>query len=336
MISRRWLDSRVWALSALLAFGLAPAAQAAQAAGDPESCLDVHFADVGWSDVTATTSLAMAVLADLGYTPHSTLVSVPVTYESMKAGRIDVFLGNWMPAQVDTRRPYVEDGSIEVVRANLNGAKFTLAVPDYLYAAGLHDFSDIRRHADALGHRIYGIEAGNNGNRIVTGLIEQNAFGLGDFRLVDSSEQGMLAEVERAMAARAPIVFLAWEPHPMNMRFPIRYLTGGDATFGPNYGGATVWTVTRRGLGARCPNLNRFLLNLEFTPRGEDEVMLAVAKGSGAEAAARQWLADHPAVRAAWGADDAAAAPRWLDGSVDALAGLLREASVGEGEGHGG
>ena len=28
MISRRWLDSRVWALSALFAFGLAPAAQA--------------------------------------------------------------------------------------------------------------------------------------------------------------------------------------------------------------------------------------------------------------------------------------------------------------------
>ena len=53
MISRRWLDSRVWALSALLAFGLAPAAHAA---GDPESCEDVHFADVGWSDVTATTS----------------------------------------------------------------------------------------------------------------------------------------------------------------------------------------------------------------------------------------------------------------------------------------
>ena len=76
--------------------------------------------------------LAMAVLADLGYTPHSTLVSVPVTYESMKDGHIDAFLGNWMPAQVDTRRPYVEDGSIEIVRANLTGAKFTLAVPDYL------------------------------------------------------------------------------------------------------------------------------------------------------------------------------------------------------------
>jgi glycine betaine/proline transport system substrate-binding protein len=260
----------------------------------------VHFADVGWSDVTATTSLVMVTLEDLGYTPRSTLVSVPVTYESMKAGRIDAFLGNWMPAQVDTRRPYIEDGSIEIVRANLTGAKFTLAVPDYLYAAGLHDFRDIRRFADALGHRIYGIEPGNNGNRIVQGLIDQNAFSLGDFRLIDSSEQGMLAEVDRAIAARAPIVFLAWEPHPMNMHFPIRYLTGGDATFGPNYGGATVWTLVRQGLAQRCPNLGRLLANIEFTTRGEDEVMLDIQSGTTADAAARRWLGAHPQVRASW------------------------------------
>jgi glycine betaine/proline transport system substrate-binding protein len=95
-------------------------------------------------------------------------------------------------------------------------------------------------------------------------------------------------------------VFLAWEPHPMNMRYPIRYLTGGDATFGPNYGGATVWTVARRGLLNRCPNLGRLLMNIEFTTRGEDEVMLAMQAGTGADAAARSWLKTHPTVRSAW------------------------------------
>jgi len=298
MISRQWLASLASALSAIALIAAAPAA--AGTAGDPPSCQEVHFADVGWSDVTATTSLVMVTLQDLGYAPRSTLVSVPVTYESMKGERIDAFLGNWMPAQVDTRRPYIDDGTIEIIRANLTGAKFTLAVPDYLYATGLHDFKDIHRFADRLGHRIYGIEPGNNGNRIVQGMIDQNEFLLGDFRLIDSSEQGMLAEVDRAVSARAPIVFLAWEPHPMNMRFPIRYLSGGDASFGPNYGGATVWTLARRGLAQRCPNLGRFLANIEFTTRGEDEVMLAIQSGTPAEAAARTWLAAHPAVRSAW------------------------------------
>jgi len=298
MISRQWLGSLVSALSAPVLLAFAPAA--AGLVAEPPSCREVHFADVGWSDVTATTTLVMVTLEDLGYAPRATLVSVPVTYESMKSERIDAFLGNWMPAQVDTRRPYIDDGSIEIIRANLTGAKFTLAVPDYLYAAGLHDFKDIHRFADRLGHRIYGIEPGNNGNRIVQGMIDRNEFLLGDFRLVDSSEQGMLAEVERSVATRSPIVFLAWEPHPMNMRFPIRYLSGGDATFGPNYGGATVWTLTRRGLAQRCPNLGRFLANVEFTTRGEDELMLSVQSGTAVEVAARAWLGAHPDVRSAW------------------------------------
>jgi len=51
---------------------------------------------------------------------------------------------------------------------------------------------------------IYGIEPGNDGNRLILRMVQQNLFGLGDFRLVESSEQGMLAEVERAYRAHVP------------------------------------------------------------------------------------------------------------------------------------
>jgi len=91
------------------------------------------LADVGWTDVTATTAVLSQVLRGLGYDPQTTLLSVPVTFAVMKGGNIDVFLGNWMPAQTRDRQPYIDDGSIEIVRENLSGAKYTLAVP--LYAA---------------------------------------------------------------------------------------------------------------------------------------------------------------------------------------------------------
>src|SRR5205807_7141653 len=109
----------------------------------------------------------------------------------------------------------------------------------------------------ALKNVIYGIEPGNDGNRLILRMVQQNLFGLGDFRLVESSEQGMLAEVERASRAHLPIVFLAWDPHPMNLRFDLRYLSGGDAIFGPNYGGAMVYTNTRAGYSSLCPNIDR-------------------------------------------------------------------------------
>jgi len=276
-------------------------AAASPAQRDDPRCETVHLADIGWTDVTATTALLSSVLRDLGYHSQITLLSVPVTFASMKHGDIDVFLGNWMPAQEADRKPFVTEGSVEVVGANLSGAKYSLAVPAYSYEAGLRDFADIHRFGPGLKNVIYGIEPGNDGNRLILRMVQQNQFGLGDFRLVESSEQGMLAEVERAYRARVPIVFLAWDPHPMNLRFDLRYLSGGDAIFGPNYGGALVYTNTRAGYSSLCPNIGRLLRNLTFTSMGESQVMAAMLdQHQMPEAAAADWLQSHPQVRAAW------------------------------------
>jgi len=301
------------AVSVAVSLGVCPATQAqadsppdsyatsVPVARDPPECRTVRMSDIGWTDVTATTATLSVLLRDLGYLPQVTVLSVPVTYASMKHKDIDVFLGNWMPSMQADRKSYVADGSVEVIRANLTGAKYTLAVPAYTYARGLKDFADIQHFAAQLDHSIYGIEPGNDGNRLVLGMIKQNLFDLGDFKLVESSEQGMLAEVERAVRAHAPIVFLAWAPHPMNMRFDLRYLTGGDAVFGPNFGGAAVYTNTRAGYVTQCPNVGRLLRNLTFTVRGESELMSSILDQHQApEAAARAWLSGHPGVVAGW------------------------------------
>jgi glycine betaine/proline transport system substrate-binding protein len=83
-----------FALSAAIVLSGAGAA----IAGDPESCKTVKFSDVGWTDITATTSITAEILKGLGYTPKVTVLSVPVTYASMKNKDIDVFLGIWQPS----------------------------------------------------------------------------------------------------------------------------------------------------------------------------------------------------------------------------------------------
>ena len=284
---------------ALAALALLPFA--ATAATEPESCRTVRFSDIGWTDVTATTGLASHLVRLLGYEPKVTVLSVPVTFASIKNADIDVFLGNWMPAQAADLRPYQEDGSVEVVGANLEGAKYTLAVPAYLHEAGLRDFGDIRRFADELEHQIYGIEPGNDGNRLVLDMIKSNEHGLGGFKLVESSEQGMLAQVERAIAEKRPIVFFGWEPHPMNTRFEMRYLTGGDSSFGPNFGGATVYTNVRAGYLQECPNVGRLVRNLKFTLRAESEIMEGILdRKLTPEAAGEAWLRRNPDAMGPW------------------------------------
>jgi glycine betaine/proline transport system substrate-binding protein len=302
MTARTWRDAPSPVARALLACLLWSGVATVEAQGvDPAECANVRLSDIGWTDVTSTTALFASVLESLGYRPQIIVLSVPVTFASMRNKDIDVFLGNWMPSQDNDIKPFLADGTVEVVRANLEGAKYTLAVPDYTYAAGLHDFADIHRFANELHSSIVGIEPGNDGNRNILSILKQNAFGLGGFKLIESSEQGMLAEVERAVRDHAPIVFLAWDPHPMNVRFKLRYLSGGDATFGPNYGGATIYTTVRTGYLRECPNIGRLLHNLVFTTELESEVMGAILEGKQTPAAAASaWITSHPSVVATW------------------------------------
>ncbi|MBM7070388.1 choline ABC transporter substrate-binding protein [Actibacterium sp. 188UL27-1] len=264
-------------------------------------CGTVTFSDVGWTDITATTAATTVMLDALGYETDIKVLSVPVTYTSMASGDIDVFLGNWMPTMEADIAPYREAGTVDTLRANLEGAKYTLATNAAGAALGIKDFADIAAHADALDQTIYGIEPGNDGNRLIMDMIAADAFGLTEFEVKESSEQGMLSQVARADGRDEPVVFLGWEPHPMNASFDLTYLTGGDDFFGPNLGGATVYTNTRAGFAAECPNVGRLLQNLEFTLAMENEIMGAILNdGTDPDKAATAWIKANPEQAMAW------------------------------------
>ncbi len=280
--------------AALLVTGAARAAE-------PDSCKKVRFSDVGWTDITSTTAATTEVLKGLGYQTDIEILSVPVTYASLKNKDIDVFLGNWMPTMAADIKPYLEDKTVENVGVNLEGAKYTLAVPTYLADEGLKDYADINTFRDQLGGKIYGIEPGNDGNRLILKMIDEDAFGLKGFELVESSEQGMLAQVARATKRKQPIVFLGWEPHPMNKNFEMTYLSGGDDWFGPNYGGATVYTNVRAGYLQECPNVGKLLSNQKFTLPMENEIMGGILDdGKSPGDAASAWLKAHPEALDSW------------------------------------
>ncbi|GEA20382.1 choline ABC transporter substrate-binding protein [Vibrio harveyi] len=264
-------------------------------------CETVRFADVGWTDITATTAVTSELLKGLGYKTKTDLLSVPVTYSSMANGDIDVFLGNWMPTMEGDIAKYREAGTVETVRANLEGAKYTLAVPKYVYDAGVKSFVDLAKHADKFKDRIYGIEPGNDGNRLIQDMIDSDAFGLKDFSLVESSEAGMVSQVSRAVRRNQWIVYLGWAPHPMNSNVEMEYLSGGDDFFGPNYGGANVYTNVRQDYLSECQNVGQLLKNLEFSLEMENQLMEAILNQKQKPAkAAQEWLNANPQQFEAW------------------------------------
>lgn len=284
-------------IAALALVSLCPPAIAA----DDPSCQKVRFADVGWSDVAATTGLASVVLEALGYQPSVTVASIRVALTGIKNRQIDVFLGYWNPAMAPQMEPFVAAAQVKVLeRPNLEGARYSLAVPQYLYDKGLKRFDDIARFRKDLGGKIHGIEPGNDGNALIQGMIRDNRFGLGNFDLVESSEAGMVGEARRAFIFKKPILFLGWEPHPMNAQMKMRYLSGGDEVFGPNLGEAKVYTVVTPALEARCPNLSAFLNNLQFTTDIENQVMGPILERARPNVAARNFLKRNPGVVEPW------------------------------------
>jgi glycine betaine/proline transport system substrate-binding protein len=289
--------NRLWTATLCALTFTATSAQAAE----PATCRNVRFADVGWTDIAATTGLASTVLEGLGYKPTKTIASVPITFAGVKSKQIDVFLGYWSPTMDPMIDPFKKAGQVKILPTpNLTGAKYTLAVPDYAYNAGIKTFSDIAKNYDKLDGKIYGIEPGNDGNALIKKMIDSNQYGLGKFKLVESSEAGMLIEVNRAIRDKKPIVFLGWEPHPMNVQMKIDYLSGGDDVFGPNYGEARVLTVTPTDYEARCPNVAKLVSNLQFTTDIENHVMLPIMNKTDANKAAREWLKANPAVLDKW------------------------------------
>ncbi len=273
---------------------LAPMQTRAQ---EPKSCQTVRFADVGWTDIAATTGLASALFEGLGYHTTKTIASVPITFAGVKNKQIDLFLGYWAPTMDPIIAPFVKDNSVKVLPTpNLVGAKYTLAVPTYAYDAGLKTFADIAKYAKELDGKIYGIEPGNDGNAVIQGMISKNQFNLKNFKMVESSEAGMLIELGRAVKQKKWIVILGWEPHPMNVQQKISYLNGGDDVFGPNYGEAKVYTVVATDYAARCPNADKLATNLQFSTDLENQLMGRIMDKTDPKTAAKEWLKKNPAI----------------------------------------
>jgi glycine betaine/proline transport system substrate-binding protein len=283
-------------LSTVLTVGLL-ALGSASAYAD-QSCETVKMADPGWSDIAATNAITGFLLDGMGYKAKVDTLAVPITFGGLKDGQVDVFLGNWMPAQQGFYDKFVATGDVTQLAKNLDGTEFTLAVPDYVWDAGVHNFADLNKFADKFDKKIYGIGSGAPANISLQEIIKKNDFDMGQWKLVESSEQAMLAEVSRAVKKQKFVTFLGWTPHPMNVQLKMHYLKGGEKYFGDT---GSVHTLTRKGYAQACPNVGKLLTNLSFTQEMENSIMAEVVnkKVSNADAA-KAWIKANPAVLDKW------------------------------------
>ena len=223
---------------------------------------EVRFGYVEWPEAVMKTQVVSDVLGALGFKTTQQSLSVPLVLKGVSAGDLDVFLETWLPSMESMVTPYLDDGSLTMSAHNLDGTLYRAAVPTYVYGAGVTSIADLEANADKFSRDYYGIEPGNDGNEIMRRAIQADTYGLNDWTLVESSEQGMLQMVERATERGDWIVFSGWKPHWMNSAFDISYLDDPEDIWG---GEGYVATVANTGYLEANPNLARFFEQFAVT-----------------------------------------------------------------------
>ena len=283
----------------------------------------IRLGHVNWPGVTVKNHVVQQVLQALGYEviidehagekskvkeplgegtdTRNSKLQLPETYKKLAEGNLDVFLEAWLPAQGILLSPYEQKGSIEKLAVNLRGTEYRNVVPVYVWEAGVHSLADLDR-AEFRGKfdlnedgrpELYGIEPGNEGNKFMLEAIANDTYGLGDWDMLPSSAQGMLAEAQKAIQKKKWIVFLGWKPHWMNLVWELRYLDDPQGIW-PKSGEEVVWTLAREGFSKDAPNLERFFKQFEVEPVWQSRWILEYSYHDNAPGdIARWWIKEH-------------------------------------------
>ncbi|THB69049.1 MAG: glycine/betaine ABC transporter substrate-binding protein [Desulfovibrio sp.] len=224
----------------------------------------IRFGVPPWPGVTVKTEVATQILEAMGYETVQLEVGPPVIYEGITTDDIDAYVAAWLPAQIDMYTPVLEAGGFEVAAVNLEDALIGIAVPTYVYEAGVTTMADLDAHADKFNHTILSIEVGSGMHTSTEALIANDVVGLGDWTQSSSTTPVMLSVVEDHIEAGDWVVFHAWKPHWMTIQIDMKFLEGVEGTENL-VTESTVETLVSSDFNEQYPEAYAFLKNFVVT-----------------------------------------------------------------------
>ncbi|TDO15306.1 ABC transporter substrate-binding protein [Halomonas ventosae] len=258
----------------------------------------VRFSVPPWPGVTVKSALAAQLLEVLGYQTRQQELGSTITYEALTQHELDAFLAAWLPSQQSMYDTTMEKGLIVDLGNNVEGARLGFAVPSYVYDAGVTSAEDLADEAiaDKFDRTVYSIEVGSGMSDTLNEAVENDTYGLGDWKLSETSTPGMLSAVDAAIDRGEWIVFAGWTPHWMNIEYDIEYLTDTQNMWGPEGGRSDVRTLVTSDFAEAAPNATRLLDQLSFTADDQSAMIRGFSyEEREPEAVALAWLRANPA-----------------------------------------
>ena len=252
---------------------------------------------IGWTENTAVSTLTKLVMEDkLGYKVNiKGPLDLGPLFQGVATGDLAAFQDVWLP----NNQQYVDKvkKDVKLLSPWYQGqTKYDIAVPAYM--KNIKSIADLKKTGLK---QITGIEPGASINPQIRNKVFKQ-YDLGDFKLVTSSTAAMLAQLQKSYKDKAPIIFLAWSPHWMNVKYDITYLKDPKDALGSFNNPAKIRAVVNKGLQKDDPKAYAFLKAIKLDEKQVNDIELEMNKaGDGnTEKGVRNWLNKNKSVVQPW------------------------------------
>ena len=217
---------------------------------------EITIGYIAWDEDIAVSNLWKKVLEKKGYTVKMTQLDAAPLYAGLAKGDLDVFFDGWLPTTHETywKRygPKLND-----LGAWYGPATLGLAVPNYVKAQSI---ADLKSQASQFGNQIIGIEPGAGEMKAVKDKV-MPAYGLSGMKLVQSSTPAMLAQLQKSISQKKPVVVTLWKPHWAYSKYPIRDLKDPKGAWGA---ADKIHTITSKDFTSASPQALKWFKNFKM------------------------------------------------------------------------
>ncbi|MFF1778385.1 ABC transporter permease/substrate binding protein [Streptomyces virginiae] len=247
---------------------------------------------IPWDEGIASTFLWKELLERRGYKVDARQLEAGALYTGLAGGQLDFQTDSWLPV---THAQYWEKygNKLEDLGSWYGPTSLELSVPSYM--KDVRSLADLKGKADRFKGRIIGIEPSAGEMSILKDKVLKE-YGLdGEYKVVDGSTPGMLAELKRAYEKKEPVAVVLWSPHWAYSAYELTKLEDPKGAWGKGDG---IHTLARKGFAEDEPKVAEWLKSFKLT---EEQLTGLEAKiqetGKGKEQqAVRAWLQDHPEI----------------------------------------
>jgi glycine betaine/proline transport system substrate-binding protein len=273
----------------------------AQAADQPP----VRIGWVNWSDTEVAVKLANVALEDQLKQPVKLIMAdIGIQFQALANGSIDLIPMVWLPSTHqsfwDKYKDKLEDLGV------LYEGRIGMAVPTSVPVSEIASVEDLNKPGirEKLDGKILTSEVGNGQYKLTVKAID--AYKLDGYKLVASSETGMLNELDRNLKRDKWSLINAWSPHWMFSKYSLRYLDDPKHMFG---GAEQIHAVARKGFSEQYPQVAYFFAHYTIPQADLQNLMMQARESSVDKVVTAYYAANKPRFAAMFNNSVATTAP---------------------------